>query len=79
MASGDELGEGRIVVSMIMQERPQDMQEFIHENTNGLHTGEWIFRSPLQMGIDLGKMRIVLEEAQTGEVEQGAQTCPTLM
>ena len=47
MASGDELGEGRVVASMVLEKRPQDMQEFIHENTNGLHASEWIFGPPL--------------------------------
>ena len=77
-AGGDELGEGRVVIGMVLQARPQDMQEFIHKNPNGLHASEWIFGPPLQMRIEPGKMRILLEEAQTGEVQQGAQMRSTL-
>ena len=72
MASWDELGEGRVIVGMVLQERSKDMQEFVHENTNGLHASERIFGPPLQMSIEPGKLRIVLEKAQTGEVQQGA-------
>ena len=64
---------------MVMDERPQDMQEFIHEDTNSLHASERIFGPPLQMRIEPGKMRIVLEQAQTSIVQQGAQTRSTLM
>lgn len=55
-ASSAKRGEGRMVIRAVLHKSPQDMQEFIHEHTNGLHSGEWIFRPPLQMRIELGKM-----------------------
>ena len=52
-----------------MNERPQDMQELVHEDSQGLHFGEWVILPPLQMSIDLSKMLIEPDHAQAGEVE----------
>ena len=55
------------------------MQEFIHQDTQGLHFGERVIRPPLQMSIDLSEVVVKPDHAQTGEVEHCAQTSATLM
>ena len=77
--SSDGLVEGWIVKGLVVDERPQDMQELVHEDTQGLHFGEWVIGPPLQMSIELSEVVILLDQAQAGEVEHGAQTGATLM
>jgi hypothetical protein len=48
------------------------MQEFVHEDTQGLHFSERVILPPLQMRIDLSEMVILLEHSQAGEVEHRA-------
>ena len=42
----DGLVEGWIVKGLVMDESPQDMQEFVHEYTQGLHFGERVIGPP---------------------------------
>jgi len=62
-----------------MNERPQDMQELVHEDTQGLHFGKWVILPPLQIGIDLSEVLIEPDHAQAGEKEHRAQAGATLM
>ena len=62
-----------------MNERPQDMQEFVHEYTQGLHFGEWVIGPPLQLSIQVSEIVILMNQSQTSVVEQGAQTGTTMM
>jgi hypothetical protein len=59
----DGLGEGWIVRGLILNEGPQDMQELVHQDTQSLHLRERILLPPLQIGIELSKMWIVLYQA----------------
>lgn len=45
----------------MLNEGPQDMQEFIHQDAQGLHLGERVIGPPLQLGIKLSEARIVLD------------------
>ena len=51
-AVSDGLAEGWIVKGLVVNEGPQNMQELVHKNTQGLHFGERVIGSPLQMGIE---------------------------
>ena len=77
--SSDGLAEGWVVKGLVVNESPQDMQELIREDTQGLHLSEWVIQPPLQLKIDLSEMVILLDHSQAGEVEQRAQTGATLM
>jgi len=70
--SSDGLAEGWVVKGLVVNESPQDMQEFVHEDTQGLHFSERVILPPLQMRIDLSEMVILLEHSQAGEVEHRA-------
>ena len=48
------------------------MQELVHEDTQGLHFGERVILPPLQMGIQLSEVVILMNQSQAGEVEHGA-------
>jgi hypothetical protein len=58
--SSDGLVEGWIVKGLVVNEGPQDMQELVHEDTQGLHFGEWVIGPPLQMRIELSEVVILL-------------------
>ena len=77
--SSDGLAEGWIVKGVVVDERPQDMQEFVHEHTQGLHFGERINRPPLQMGVEVSEMVVLVNQSQAGVVEHGSQTWTALM
>ena len=62
-----------------MDERPQDTQELVHEDTQGLHFGEWVIGPPLQLGIELSEVLILMDQSQTRVVEHGAQTRSALV
>ena len=66
------MAEGWIVKGLVVNESPQNMQELVHKNTQGLHFGKWVILPPLQMRIDLSEMVILLEHSQAGEVEHRA-------
>jgi hypothetical protein len=63
MSVSARLAEGWIVKGLVLDERPTDMQQFIHEHTYGLHFGERVVFPPLQIGIELRKVGIVLDHA----------------
>jgi hypothetical protein len=55
------------------------MQELVHEHAEGLHFGERVILPPLQMGIQLSEVVILMNQSQAGEVEHGAQTGAALV
>ena len=63
MQGSDGLGEGWVVKGLILNDGPQDMQELVHQDTQGLHLGERILLPPLQIGIELSEMGIVVNHA----------------
>jgi len=63
-SASDGLAKRWIVKGLVVDERPPDMQQFIHEHTYSLHFGERVVFPPLQIGIDLRKAGIVLDHAQ---------------
>jgi hypothetical protein len=62
-SASDRLDEGWVVKGLILDERPPDMQQFVHEYTHSLHPGERVVFPPLQMGIELCEAGIVLDHA----------------
>lgn len=61
--SSGGLAKGWIVKGLIMDESPQDVQQLVHEHAEGLHLGERILFSLLQMGIELSEVLILLDHA----------------
>jgi hypothetical protein len=66
------LGEGWVVKGLVVCQSPQDMEELVHEDTDGLHSGERVLRPPLQLGIELCEIRVKVDQTQAGEIEQCA-------
>ena len=61
--SSDGLAERWIVKGLVVNESPQDMQELVHEDTQGLHFGEGVIGSPLQMRIELSEVVILMNQS----------------
>ena len=53
----------RVVWGLLLHQCPQDVQEFVHQNAQGLHFGQRVLLSLLEMLIELGKALIDPDQA----------------
>jgi len=59
--SSGRWAEGGIVKAVVVNQSPKNVQELVHEHTEGLHLGERVGLPPLQMGIQLSEVMIMLD------------------
>ena len=50
----------RIIGRALTHQGPQDTQELVHQDTQCLHLGQWVFLSCLQMQVITGKSLVYL-------------------
>jgi hypothetical protein len=58
---------------LIFGQSPQDVQELVHQNAQGLHLGERVFGPPLEIGVEASEVRLASDQAHTRKIQQSLQ------
>ena len=67
----------RVIGGVVADERPGDMQEFVHQNDQSLHGSKRVLRPLLEMLVVGSKSLIGLHQTQASKVKDDAETSPS--